>query len=578
MSDRKQSAGNPVRQSLNRPRRKEREMAVARLMYSMKLNTFRDAAFSFVYPLKHLLRVSAGFVVLIDNKGDQTYLLSAASKYKNGGREISLSAPLTRLLDKACASNRFLYRNLLPENVHVTLNQSKQLKIKNILLLPIRIVDKTSVLYAFINKPGRFTRLDMSTVANTEKFIKAALLSESSVRSLQKSGSAYRKWIDYTDAEKTELQKRALTSSHLASIGELASGIAHEVNNPLASIVLYTQLLMEEDLPQKTKIDIMAIHESAVRAITIIRRLLTFARQQLQQKIPTDINEMVDVTLELRKYALETLNIEVTTELAPDLPLTLADAGQIQQVFLNIVLNAESEIKLSRGEGRLLIKTELIDNRIKVSFTDDGPGIAQENLSKIFDPFFTTREVGDGTGLGLSICHGIVADHDGKIYAESEPGKGATFTIEIPVVPCQRVGMKDERVQSKTLEARKRRILIVDDEFSILDSLSRLLVKHGYIVDTIDNCVPAQAMIMSKKYDLVLLDIKLPGMSGIELYKEIQKTDAALVRKIAFITGNIMERDTRQFLQDNNVSYFAKPFEMKQLIKEMDVIFSRQAG
>jgi len=378
------------------------------------------------------------------------------------------------------------------------------------------------------------------------------------------------------DKETAELQQRALTSSHLASIGELASGIAHEVNNPLASIVLYTQLLMEEDLPAKTKSDVMSIYESAVRAINIIRRLLTFARQQLQQKMATDINEMVAVTLELRKYALETSNIQVRTRLAQGLPLTLADAGQIQQVFLNIVLNAEAEMKLSRGKGSLFITTELVDNTIKIAFTDDGPGITRENMNKIFNPFFTTREVGQGTGLGLSICHGIVADHDGKIYAESGPGNGATFYVELPVIPCGQAEKKAELAQPDTLEAGSRRILIVDDEVSILDSLGRLLVKHGYRVDTVDNCRSALDMILGEKYDCILLDIKLPGMSGIELYKEIKKSDASLVRKIAFITGNIMEQETRRFLQENRVAYFVKPFEMKQLIKELDILLSRE--
>jgi len=378
------------------------------------------------------------------------------------------------------------------------------------------------------------------------------------------------------DKETAELQQRALTSSHLASIGELASGIAHEVNNPLASIVLYTQLLMEEDLPAKTKSDVMSIYESAVRAINIIRRLLTFARQQLQQKMATDINEMVAVTLELRKYALETSNIQVRTRLAQGLPLTLADAGQIQQVFLNIVLNAEAEMKLSRGKGSLFITTELVDNTIKIAFTDDGPGITRENMNKIFNPFFTTREVGQGTGLGLSICHGIVADHDGKIYAESGPGNGATFYVELPVIPCGQAEKKAELAQPDTLEAGSRRILIVDDEVSILDSLGRLLVKHGYRVDTVDNCRSALDMILAEKYDCILLDIKLPGMSGIELYKEIKKSDASLVRKIAFITGNIMEQETRRFLQENRVAYFVKPFEMKQLIKELDILLSRE--
>ena len=197
-------------------------------------------------------------------------------------------------------------------------------------------------------------------------------------------------------------------------------------------------------------------------------------------------------------------------------------------------------------------------------------------MNKIFNPFFTTREVGQGAGLGLSICHGIVADHDGKIYAESGPGSGATFYVELPVIPCGQAEKKGELAEPDTLKASNRRILIVDDEVSILDSLGRLLVKHGYTVDTVDNCMSALDMTLSEKYDCILLDIKLPGMSGIELYKEIKKSDASLVRKIAFITGNIMEQETRQFLQETRVTYFVKPFEMKHLIKELDILLSRE--
>jgi DNA-binding response OmpR family regulator len=171
-----------------------------------------------------------------------------------------------------------------------------------------------------------------------------------------------------------------------------------------------------------------------------------------------------------------------------------------------------------------------------------------------------------------------VADHDGKIYAESVPGGGATFYVELPVIPCGEVEKKGDPAQTHTLQAGNRRILIVDDEVSILDSLGRLLVRHGYRVDTVDNCLSALDMVLSEKYDCILLDIKLPGMSGIELYKEIEKSDASLVRKIAFITGNIMEQETRQFLQENRVTYFVKPFEMKQLIKELDVLLKREDG
>lgn len=379
------------------------------------------------------------------------------------------------------------------------------------------------------------------------------------------------------EEEKSDIQQKALMASHLASIGELASGLAHEVNNPLASIVLYTQLLMEENLPEKVKTDVISIYESALRATNIIRRLLTFARQQLQKKIAVNINDVIAVTLELRRYALETSNIKVKTKLDYNLPLTMADPEQIQQVFLNIILNAETEMKLNHNKGNLSIKTEKVDDFIRILFEDDGPGIPKENIKKIFNPFFTTREVGEGTGLGLSICHGIVSDHGGKIYVESEEGYGATFYVELPILTCEKVSVDEKLLTVADVRANNLRILIVDDELSILDSLSRILIKNGYQVETVDNCHSALHMILNKKYDCILLDIKLPDMSGIELYTEINNRDESIAKKIIFITGNIMDQETKQFLEETQVPYSAKPFEITELIRQLKYFLSENS-
>lgn len=376
------------------------------------------------------------------------------------------------------------------------------------------------------------------------------------------------------EARRMELEQKAVVSSHMASIGELASGIAHEVNNPLASIVLYSQLLMEESLPNNIKRDVMSIYESAVRATNIIRRLLTFARQQLQKRTPVNINDIVEVTLELRKYALETSNINVKTILDTDLPLIMADAVQLQEVFLNIILNAETEMKLHRGKGNLQIKTEKSDDKIIVSFTDDGPGIQKDNLSKIFNPFFTTRQVGEGTGLGLSICHGIIIEHGGKIYAESKPRKGATFYIELPIIKRAKRYKQKGPVPTKQKKISRSRILIVDDEIGILDSLSRILDKQGHKVETTDNCVDALEMIRAEKYDYILLDVKLPGMSGIEMFNEIKKHDQSIVNKLAIITGDTMEPATQEFLEYAKVPCFVKPFDTKNFIREINSLIN----
>jgi len=207
------------------------------------------------------------------------------------------------------------------------------------------------------------------------------------------------------EAERQELEMKAQVTSRLASVGEMASGIAHEINNPLTSVVGFSELLMEKDLPDDLREDVAIIHDGSKRVTGIVKRLLTFARQHKPERSYTDINEIIESTLILRKYSLETGNIEVSTSLEPELPWTMADTGQLQQVFMNIIVNAETEMKKAHGRGKLIIRTEQIGNTVRISFADDGPGIAKENTGKIFDPFFTTKEVGEGTGLGLSLSY-----------------------------------------------------------------------------------------------------------------------------------------------------------------------------
>jgi PAS domain S-box-containing protein len=237
------------------------------------------------------------------------------------------------------------------------------------------------------------------------------------------------------EEERKVLEQRAQVSARLASIGELASGVAHEINNPLTGVIGYAQfLLAREDIPENAKEDLKIIDEGAQQVASIVKRLLSFARQTKPTRTHEDINNLISNVLQLREYHLKANNIDVHTALDPALPITMADAGQLQQVFLNLIVNAETEMKLAHGKGKLVITTEKVDDNIHTSFKDNGPGIPKANLHKIFDPFFTTREVGEGTGLGLSLCYGIVKEHNGRIWAESERGKGATFIVELPIV------------------------------------------------------------------------------------------------------------------------------------------------
>ena len=233
--------------------------------------------------------------------------------------------------------------------------------------------------------------------------------------------------------ERRKMENQMVVTDRLASVGELASGIAHEINNPLTGVIGFAELLMEKQIPPDIRDDVEVIYREAMRCAEIIRNLLTFARQHPPQREMLDINTVIEKVLQLRAYEEKANNIGIIKRLAENLPQIPGDFFRLQQCFLNIIINAEYFMHQSHGGGNLTVSTELVDSYVRVTLTDDGPGIPPEVLDRIFDPFFTTKEVGKGTGLGLSICYGLITDHGGKIKAENAPGGGASFIIELPL-------------------------------------------------------------------------------------------------------------------------------------------------
>jgi PAS domain S-box-containing protein len=244
--------------------------------------------------------------------------------------------------------------------------------------------------------------------------------------------------IDKDITERRQMQEQLVIADRLASVGELAAGIAHELNNPLTSVIGFSQLLLDKEMSDDVMQDIKVVYSEAQRASQVVKNLLTFARRHTAAKEMLNLNDIINKVLELRAYEQNLESIIVDARLDSNLPEIMADYFQLQQVFLNIIINAEYFMKETHHKGKLTITTEKVGNKVKASFADDGPGIDNENLGHLFDPFFTTKEVGRGTGLGLSICHGIVAEHGGRIYVESELGKGATFIVELPIGAAER--------------------------------------------------------------------------------------------------------------------------------------------
>ena len=367
------------------------------------------------------------------------------------------------------------------------------------------------------------------------------------------------------------LQQELNLTSRLASIGELAAGIAHEINNPLTGVIGFAQMLVKTDIPEEIKEAVEVIHDGAQRTAGIVEKLLTFARHNRPDKEYVDINSIITSTMEIRSYEMRTNNIEINSKLNPDLPRTMANIGQLQQVFLNIIINAEQAMTRTNQGGILDIETQHLNGNIRVSITDNGPGIARENIGKLFDPFFTTKGEDGGTGLGLSISYGIINEHSGKIRARSTPGKGATFIVDLPIIAENKQPDKTQPsdIEDEPKELGGANIMVIDDEPNICRVLDRLLSREGYYVETTSDAKLALEKLNNTNYDLILLDIKMPGMNGIEFYKRIKQINPSLQQKVVCITGDVISTQNKAFLDKARIPCITKPFTVDDLIHQV---------
>jgi len=372
-------------------------------------------------------------------------------------------------------------------------------------------------------------------------------------------------------AEREQLEARARLASHLASIGEMASGIAHEINNPLTAVIGYSQLLGAAALPEDAREAVRQILQGSTRVAGIVQRLLTFARQRKPQRAPVDMNEVIQSTLALRDYALRTGSIHVTMRLDPSLPHTVADGQQMQQVLLNLIVNAETAMSIAQGRGELLLASERQGENIHILVQDNGPGVPLEIQDRIFDPFFTTREIGQGTGLGLSICHGIVSEHEGRIWVQGAAGGGSEFHVLIPIVAGDAMPIEAAAARQEPAGPRTR-VLVVDDEPSIRALLKAILEQRGHRVDAVADGRAAIERVSAHRYGVILLDVRMPDMSGLEVFQRIKGIAASIASRVVFLTGDVMADDTRALLEQTGAPALAKPFQSHELLQAIEGI------
>jgi two-component system NtrC family sensor kinase len=355
-------------------------------------------------------------------------------------------------------------------------------------------------------------------------------------------------------------------------MGTMISGVAHELNNPLTSIIGNAQLLEKRDIPDEIKSKLDVIIKESIRSSKIVAGLLSFAREHKPERKMININNTLMESLKLREYDLRVSNIEVQTLLSEDLPETSADAYQLHQVFINIINNARDALS-DQDKGALAIRTYRKDDAILIEFEDNGPGIPDDYTNKIFDPFFTTKEAGKGTGLGLSMAYGIIKEHRGTIFVESKTGKGAKFIVMLPIVEDTEVIIEDLKTPAKVPHGVKT-VLVVEDEASLRDLLAEALTEEGIFVEAASNGEQAIHLIGKRKFDAVISDIKMPGVGGKELYLYIQRHHPEMVEKIVFITGDVLSKDTLSFLQITSSRYIEKPFSVDALVVLLnDVIY-----
>jgi len=373
------------------------------------------------------------------------------------------------------------------------------------------------------------------------------------------------------DDETRDIYHQLLQAEKMAALGQTVSGVAHELNNPLATILSWAERLSQrQSLEEPVRRGLETILSESERAARIVRNLLTFARKRQTTRAMVDINHVARETLALRAYEQRVTNIDVIDALAAGLPHVFADGHQVQQVLLNLVINAEQAMLAANGRGTLVVRTwhAADQDTVILEVNDDGPGIPDDLQPKIFDPFFTTKEVGKGTGLGLTVAYAIVQEHGGRIRLESRPNKGASFYVELPVSGAKAVPPAARaRVDVPAATVAGASILVVEDEARLASAVVDALRDAGYIVQHAADGEEALEKVQAEPFDLVICDLKMPRVDGMAFYRMLSAAVPTLSKRVIFVTGDVAGTDAESFLEESGCRWLAKPFRLGDLLR-----------
>jgi signal transduction histidine kinase len=371
------------------------------------------------------------------------------------------------------------------------------------------------------------------------------------------------------DDETRDIYHQLLQAEKMAALGQTISGVAHELNNPLATILSWSERLSQiKTLDASLRHGLDTILSESERAARIVRNLLTFARKRQTTRMMVDVNQVVGETLALRAYDLQLQNISVIDALAAGLPQVFADGHQMQQVLLNLIINAEQAMLSANGRGVLVVRSwhDVEHEAVVLEINDDGPGIPEDVQPKIFDPFFTTKDVGKGTGLGLTVAYAIVQEHGGRIRLESRPGAGASFYVELPVSGSVSI-VAPPMSEGPVSAVAGASILVVEDEEALAKAVMDALRDAEYVVEWAADGEQAFVKVQERRYDLVICDLRMPRLDGRAFYRSLSEAVPAMSKRVVFVTGDVAGTDAEQFLNDSGCRWLAKPFRLGDLLR-----------
>lgn len=373
------------------------------------------------------------------------------------------------------------------------------------------------------------------------------------------------------EEQSRDLYQQLLQSEKMAALGQTMSGVAHELNNPLGAILALAERLRLQGARTPLAAGLATLHKEAERAARIARQLLTFARKRHTTRLMVPVNEVVAETVRLREADLQRAGIRVTTSLAADLPDVFADPHQLQQVVLNLLINAEHALLRSDTGGHVRVRTLAVSaDSVRIDIEDDGPGMSEEVLGHIFDPFFTTKDVGEGTGLGLAVAQAIVAEHGGRIDVTSQPGAGARFAIVLPAA-----GATVHAPRARTAPVADTsdrfgeglRVLLADDEPALAGAVADTLRDAGFDVTMASDGEEALAKARAQTFDAVICDLRMPRVDGPTFYRAIAEFSPPQARRVIFVTGDVTGTEAARFLDESGCPWLAKPFRLVELLR-----------